>query len=145
MNSHRNLLLALAVLVACVAAASIASANSTVVPQAGVHNGVITVCIEPPTKGNRSTSGDLNLLVCLKGARRISWNVRGPRGVRGLAGAQGAQGVQGPAGAQGAQGPAGAQGAQGSAGAQGPAGPAGQERAAGPPRQKAAAPGEPGG
>src|SRR4051794_30903036 len=120
MNSHRNLLLALAVLVACVAAASIASANSTAVPRAGVHNGVITVCIEPPTKGNRSTSGDLNLLVCAKGARRISWNVRGPRGVRGLAG------PAGPAGAQGAQGPA------GPAGQAGPAGPPGAPGAAGP-------------
>ena len=25
-------------------------------------------CVEPPTKGNRATSGDLNVLVCLKGA-----------------------------------------------------------------------------
>jgi hypothetical protein len=129
MNSHRNLLLALAVLIACVAAASIASANSTAVPRAGVHNGVITVCIEPATKGNRATSGDLNLLVCAKGARRISWNVRGPRGVRGLAGpagpagAQGAQGPAGPAGAAGAKGDVGAAGAQGAAG---PAGPPGQ-------------------
>jgi hypothetical protein len=73
-NSQRNVPLALAVLVACVAAASIASANSTAVPRVGVHNGVVTVCIEPPTKGNRATFGELNLLVCAKGARRISWN-----------------------------------------------------------------------
>src|SRR5262249_59730813 len=128
-NSQRNLLLALAVLVACVAAASIASANNTAIPPAGIHNGVITVCIEPPTKGNRATSGDLNLLVCAKGARRLSWNVRGPRGIRGIAGpagpagAQGAQGPAGPAGAQGAQGPAGPAGAQGAQRAGGPAGP----------------------
>src|SRR3954451_16604150 len=132
MNSHRNLLLALAVLVACVAATSIASASSTAVPLAGVRNGVITVCIEPPTKGNRATSGDLNLLVCAKGARRLSWNVRGPRGIRGIAGKAGpagAQGAQGPAGAQGAQGPAGAKGADG---AVGPAGAKGDTGAAGP-------------
>jgi len=137
MNSHRNLLLALAVLIACVAAASIASANSTAVPRAGVHNGVITVCIEPATKGNRATSGDLNLLVCAKGARRISWNVRGPRGVRGLAGPAGpagAQGAQGPAGPAGPAGAAGAKGDVGAAGAQGAAGPAG------PPGQAAPAP-----
>jgi Collagen triple helix repeat (20 copies) len=128
LNTQRNLLLAVAVLIACVAAASIASANNTAVPRAGVHNGVITVCIEPPTKGNRATSGDLNLLVCLKGARRLSWNIRGPRGIRGLrgpAGPAGAQGTQGPAGAQGAQGPAGAQGGQGPVGPAGPTGPAG--------------------
>src|SRR3954449_3852536 len=110
------------------AVAAIATAGDSAVP--GAHNGVVTACIEPPTKGNRATSGDLNVLVCLKGERRISWNVRGPRGVRGLAG---------PAGAQGAQGPAGAQGAQGSAGAQGPAGPAGQQGPAGSPGQNAPA------
>jgi hypothetical protein len=103
------------------AVAAIATAGDSAVP--GVHNGVVTACIEPPTKGNRATSGDLNVLVCLKGARRISWNIRGPRGVRGL------RGLAGPAGAQGAQGPAGAAGAQG---ALGPAGAKGDTGAAGP-------------
>ena len=100
----------------------------------GIHNGVITACVEPPTKGNRATSGDLNFLVCLKGARKVSWNVRGPRGLRGPTGAQGAQGPAGPAGAQGAQGPAGAPGPAGGTGPAGPAGPAG------PPGQNAATP-----
>ena len=95
----------------------------------GVHNGVVTACFEPPTKGNRATSGDLNVLVCLKGARKISWNIRGPRGLRGLPGAAGARGAQGPAGAAGAQG---AQGPVGPAGAQGPAGAAGAQGAQGP-------------
>ena len=100
MNSARNLLLALAVLIACVAAASIASANSTAVPRAGVHNGVITACVEPPTKGNRATSGDLNFLICLKGARQISWNIRGPRGLPGAVGKAGPQGTPGANGSQ---------------------------------------------
>ncbi len=45
--------------------------------QPGVHNGVITACVEPLTKGNRATSGDLNFLACLKGALKISWNIQG--------------------------------------------------------------------
>jgi hypothetical protein len=114
-------------------------AGRTQVP--GVHNGVITACVEPPVKGNRATSGDLNVLVCLKGARKISWNIRGPRGLvgpkgaPGPAGSAGAQGAQGPAGPAGAQGPAGLAGAQGPAGpggAQGPQGPAGTAGATGP-------------
>src|SRR3954469_18486541 len=131
-KSPSTTLLVGAAVVVFAAVAAIATAADSAVP--GVHNGVVTACVEPPTKGNRATSGDLNVLVCLKGARRISWNVRGPRGVRGLAGPAGAQG------AQGAQGPAGAQGAQGAAGAQGPAGPAGQQGPAGSPGQNAAAP-----
>ena len=137
-------LLVAAVVLSCVGVASVASADSTLVP--GVHNGIITVCIEPPTKGNRATSGDLNLLICAKGARRISWSIRGPRGPIGLrgpagapgaTGAQGAAGPQGPAGAAGAQGPAGPAGAQG---AQGPVGPTGAAGAVGPPGQAAPAP-----
>src|SRR5262249_59725252 len=101
MNSQRNVLLALAVLVACDAAASIASANNTAVPRAGVHNGVITVCIEPPTKGNRATSGGLNLFVCAKGAGGGSWDVRGPPGGRGVAGPARAARAPGTPGAAG--------------------------------------------
>lgn len=98
---------------------SVASAKTGAGPPAGVHNGVVTACVEPPTKGNKATSGDLNLIVCAKGARKISWNIRGPRGLAGPAGAKGA------AGANGAQGPAGPAGPAGAQGAQGPAGPAG--------------------
>jgi len=103
--------------------AALASASGSLPP--GIHNGVITVCVEPPTKGNPATSGDLNVLHCFKGQRRVSWNISGPQGLPGPAGAagpaggQGAQGPAGPAGAQGGQGPA------GPAGATGPTGPAG--------------------
>ena len=122
-GSPSRKLLAVAGVTLFATVATIAGAGNT--QQPGVRNGVITACVDPPTKGNRAARGDLNVLVCSKGARRISWNIRGPRGLRGLpgpAGAQGAQGPAGPAGAQGAQGPAGPAGAQG---AQGPAGPAG--------------------
>ena len=60
--------LAAGVVLAFGTVASIASAGASLRP--GVHNGVITVCVEPPTKGNAATSGDLNLLHCLKGQRR---------------------------------------------------------------------------
>ena len=45
-----------------------------------VHNGVITACVEPPTKGNKATSGDLNFLVCLKGARESLLEHQGAEG-----------------------------------------------------------------
>ena len=44
----------------------------------GVHNGVVTACVEPATKANKATSGDLNVLACLKGATKISWSITGP-------------------------------------------------------------------
>jgi Collagen triple helix repeat (20 copies) len=137
-KSPSTKLLAAAAAVVFAAVAAIATAGDTAAPP-GVHNGVVTACVEPPTKGNKSTSGDLNVLVCLKGARRISWNIRGPRGLRGVAGPAGAPGAQGPAGpagsagAQGAAGPAGQQGPQGPGGAQGDTGAAGPPGAQGPP------------
>src|SRR5262245_50768099 len=82
-SPRRPWLMAGTAVVLFVAMVSLASADSTQTP--GVHNGVITVCIEPATKGNKATSGDLNLLVCASGARRLSWNVRGPRGPAGSA------------------------------------------------------------
>ena len=87
-----KLLLAAAAVVMFATVTTIAGATNSQRP--GVHNGVITACVEPPTKGNRATSGDLNFLVCLKGAKKISWNIRGPRGPAGQAGPQGAQGWQ---------------------------------------------------
>ena len=127
-KSPSTKLLAAAVVVAFAAVASIAGASDTARP--GVHNGVITACVEPPTKGNKATSGDLNVVVCLKGARRISWSIRGPKGPAGPAGSAGAAGAQGPAGAKGdtgAAGPAGANGAQGPRGDTGPAGATGPQ------------------
>ena len=91
----RSLLVAAAVVVFAVVAGVAGAANNAGKP--GVHNGVITACVEPLTKGNRYTSGDLNFLVCLKGAKRISWNIKGPKGPKGPAGKTGAQGPAGPA------------------------------------------------
>lgn len=129
-------LVAVAALASVVAVVvSMASAGENATP--GVHNGVITACVEPPTKGNKATSGDLNMSpAACKGARLISWSIRGPKGTPGSAGpagpagAVGAQGPAGPAGAPGAAGAAGAVGAQGPTGPQGPAGaqgPAGKD------------------
>jgi hypothetical protein len=114
-------LLAAALGVSFAAVTAVAGAGNTT-HRPGIHNGVITACVEPATKGNRATSGDLNFLVCLKGARKVSWNVRGPRGLQGVRGLPGPAGPQGP---QGPAGPAGAQGAQGPAGPAGPTGPQG--------------------
>jgi hypothetical protein len=83
----------------------------------GIKNGVIYACVE--TRGGRATLGDLKLSHCHKGFRRISWNIRGPKGARGV-GTPGPAGPQGPAGAAGAAGP---QGPQGPAGPTGPPGP----------------------
>ena len=88
------------------AVTAIAGASNTQ-HRPGIHNGVITTCVEPATKGNRTTSGDLNLLVCLKGARRISWNIRGPRGPSRSSGAGRGAGAQAP---QGRRAPRGQQG-----------------------------------
>src|SRR3954453_4290652 len=114
-KSPATKLLAVAAVLVFAVVATVAGARNNATPP-GIHNGVITACVEPPTKGNRATSGDLNFLVCLKGARHVSWNIRGRPGVRGR------QGAQGPAGTQGAVGPAGPQGAAGPAGPAGPAG-----------------------
>lgn len=107
-------LLAVAAVVSFAVVATVAGASNTA--REGIHNGVITACVEPPTKGNRATSGDLNFLICLKGARKISWNIRG---IRGPAGAAGKAGPQGPAGAAGTAGP---KGDKGNTGATGPPG-----------------------
>ena len=72
-----KLLLVAAAVVSFATVATIAGATNR--QQPGVHNGVITACVEPLTKGNRATSGDLNFLVCLKGAGRS----RGTSGGRG--------------------------------------------------------------
>jgi hypothetical protein len=85
----------------------------------GVKNGVISACVE--TDGNGATIGDIKLNHCHKGFRKISWNIRGPKGARG-ASTPGPAGPQGPGGSAGAAGPQGAQGAQGPQGPQGPKG-----------------------
>jgi hypothetical protein len=121
-RSASTRLMAVAAVVVFATVAAIAAASNDQLP--GIHNGVITACVEPPTKGNKATSGDLNFLACLKGARKISWNITGPRGPAGPAGPPGAQG---PAGSgSGSQGPAGPAGAPGPAGVPGPAGSPGQ-------------------
>ena len=125
MNSPSRKLLAVAGVFVFAVVAAIAAADSAVSP--GVRKGVVTACVEPATKGNKATSGDLNMssFVCGKGARTISWNIRGPKGPAGPAGTAGAAGPGGPAGPQGATGAAGARGATGDTGPAGPAGPAG--------------------
>jgi hypothetical protein len=102
---------------AFVAVVSLASADSALRP--GVKNGVITACVEPLTKGQRFTSGDLNFIRCAGGAKQVSWNIRGRRGLIGRTGATGPQGATGATGALGAA------GAKGETGAAGPPGPAG--------------------
>jgi hypothetical protein len=112
--------LAAGVVLAFGTVASLATAGATL-QKPGIHNGVITVCIEPATNGNPATSGDLNAVRC-HGPHRLSWNIKGPAGP---AGAKGAAGPAGPAGAKGASGANGAPGPAGATGATGPAGPAG--------------------
>jgi hypothetical protein len=87
--------------------------------QRGVRNGVVYACVE--TKGDRATIGDLKLSHCHKGFKRIAWNIRGPKGRRGV-GTPGPQGVPGPAGPKGDTGLSGARGAKGDKGDSGPPG-----------------------
>jgi hypothetical protein len=101
-------LVAVAVVFVFATVASLAAAESTVT--LGVHNGVITGCVEPIVKHNPATSGDLKLNNCHKGFTKISWNIRGrtgPAGARGAPGPKGDTGATGAAGATGATGPAG--------------------------------------
>jgi hypothetical protein len=96
---------------------------------AGVGVAVVAVGIAYATSGQRSSevvacvakaNGDARIVSaktrCKKGERRVSWNRRGPRGLRGAVGRSGPAGPKGDPGAPGAQGP------KGDAGAQGPPG-----------------------
>ena len=98
----RTRLVAALAAAAFVAVVSLASADSTLRP--GVKNGVITACVEPLTQGQRFTSGDLNFIRCAGGAKQVSWNIRGRRGLIGRTGATGPQGATGATGAVGAAG-----------------------------------------
>jgi hypothetical protein len=110
----RKRLMAAVAAVTFIAVVSLASADSTRRP--GIRNGVITACVEPLTKGQPYTSGDLNFIRCAGRAKQVSWNIRGRRGLTGPKGATGA------AGATGAQGAVGAKGETGATGSAGPAG-----------------------
>ena len=90
MKSPSTKLMAAAAVVVFVVVAGIAGASVFVKP--GVHNGVITACIEPVTQGNAATSGDLNMFHCAKGAKQLSWHIKGPAGQAGAKGAEGAEG-----------------------------------------------------
>ena len=82
----------------------------------GVRNGVIYACVE--TRGSKQTLGDLKLANCHKGFKAIAWNIRGPKGARGVA-TPGPRGPQGPQGSQGSAGPKGDKGDKGDAGSAG--------------------------
>ena len=84
-----------ALVISCVAVASVAYAGGTLVIP-GIHNGVITACIEPPTKGNKATSGDINM-------SRINCAREAPGRSPGTSGGQQARRVRRAAQAQQAQ------------------------------------------
>jgi hypothetical protein len=118
----RNTLAGALAALAAFALVSVATGSSG--RRLGVHGGVITACVErgAAVRHDQHTLGDLKLDHCAAGFGKLSWNIRGPRG---LAGAKGATGDTGDTGAAGAQGPAGPQGPQGPKGDTGPAGPQG--------------------
>lgn len=99
------------------------SGNTIHSAKLGVHNGVITACVE--NRGDAATFGDMKLNNCHKGFNTIKWNQRGRRGLRGLTGSKGAAGTDGQNGAQGLAGPQGAVGTAGAVGARGATGPQG--------------------
>ena len=98
----------------------------------GLHNGIVTACVE---------HGSLKVSGCSARSRRLSWGIRGPVGPRGpgrmsgtpgTPGAVGATGTRGDTGPKGQTGATGSTGATGASGPQGPAGPAGSVGPAGP-------------
>jgi hypothetical protein len=131
MRAQSRKLLAVAGVVLFAVVAGLAGAGLVTKP--GVHNGVITACIEPVTQGNAATSGDLNMFHCAKGAKQLSWSIKGPVGPEGAKGPEGDKGPEGPAGSHGSQGAPGAKGETGARGAAGAAGAKGDTGAAGPP------------
>jgi hypothetical protein len=82
----------------------------------------ITACASKSSGRMRLVSSGAS---CRSSERRLSWNVRGPKGDAGPAGPAGAVGPAGAQGTPGEPGPQGEQGPRGPAGEQGPAGPAG--------------------
>jgi hypothetical protein len=68
---------------------------------------------------------------CPLGQQKISWKIKGERGMRGAQGPRGNTGPQGPKGDTGATGVNGAQGSKGDTGATGPQGPKGDTGATG--------------
>jgi hypothetical protein len=84
-------------LLALVVGVSTALAGST--GSLGVRNGVIHACVE--THGAHPTLGDIKLTHCKKGFRRLSWNIRGPKGAKGPKGDTGSPGPKGDTGPPG--------------------------------------------
>lgn len=121
----------MAAFAALVATTLALAGGSTPSSKLGIHNGVITACIE--TRGNHATLGDLKFNNCAKGFRPLSWNIHGPAGKAGKAGLAGPAGAAGAKGATGAQGPQGIPGTAAARGATGPRGPAGENGSNGAP------------
>jgi Collagen triple helix repeat (20 copies) len=134
MKSPSTKLMAVAAVVVFAVVVGIAVASNIATP--GVHNGVVTACIEPVTQGNAATSGDLNMIHCAKGAKKLSWSIKGPAGPEGAKGPEGPRGPEGPAGPQGSHGPEGAKGETGARGAAGEKGANGETGARGPVGEK---------
>lgn len=99
-----------AVLLALVSASTAVAASESVREALGIKNGVITACV---------VRGTLKLSGCPKGAEKVSWNTKGPRGPRGARGATGERGPQGAPGPQGQPGPKGDKGDKGEKGDKG--------------------------
>jgi hypothetical protein len=121
-NRRHPVVAAVAAFALFAGAAGGAVATRTIADHAAKKTRVIRACqnlynglLRIPRPGGR----------CWVGERQLTWNVRGPTGLRGPAGSKGARGPRGRVGAPGALGavgPAGAPGADGQAGPQGPQG-----------------------
>lgn len=88
--------------------------------------GKIYACVTTHLRTLNLSSADA---ACPSGQRKISWNIlgeRGPRGLRGPRGATGPRGLRGAIGVTGPHGVTGAIGATGPAGVTGPMGPTGE-------------------
>jgi hypothetical protein len=112
MRSRRTVI----ILLACLLAASAASAQTAIFACIKQNNGQTRIVGAAEACGPSET--------------KVSWNVVGQTGPAGPTGPQGPQGLKGDTGSQGSAGPAGAigpQGLKGDTGATGPAGPTGPQ------------------
>lgn len=123
-RSRRGLPAVVGGLLAAVAAAAGAYAATSGAPSTahGAATGRLYACAAPP-------SGDMKLsragARCPSGERKISWNIAGRQGPRGLRGPSGPRGRAGASGLTGPKGSQGKTGPRGPRGARGPTGPSG--------------------
>ena len=121
-----SVLIVVSVAVAVAGGVSYAATGGLAGKAHSANDGRLYACVTARFKTINLSSASAT---CPNGEHKISWNIKGERGLRGALGPQGNTGPQGTTGAIGATG---AQGPKGDTGATGPQGPQGNTGATGP-------------